>query len=1501
MIRSTLPDRNRLPVIKTRRLLALLFTVAFFASNFLMEAAVVSAPDGTKGSVSLSVSSPAPACPQIQVLTGLLQPVICVKLGAKATFDVYMPDPPNSGLQIGTVWTLDWGDGTVNAPWTSTAVNQLPPLAWRQHTYIDASDCNYVVSNGIRNPCGETRGVQYTAVVHGRDIPADGDGILSIVNNVGGSSLIQVCEGVQTKVILRDNSTWNCQSPTVPTGLTAVPNLDTRNIEWLYGRNPTGGITNTITGAVAVATLGFAPAASGRITPSPYGPTSLSKEITIPASCHAGEKFTVHLKNWNKCNWADPDYVFTSVDILVIAAPVAPTISNTIFCFGSVPNKISATSTNGTGGTMKWYKEPALTTLLYTGANYTHGKTAVGTYYFYVTETLPSGCVSPAATVTLIINEKPNTPSISRDNADFCYDGTGTIKLTASSVTPPAITSYQWYKGGTAITGATSSTITLSTVAQTGTYTVRTFGVSPTFCPSSLSTGVTVNIYDPPTVSAGSDQSICSTSTVTLNGSRGGGATSSTWSSSGTGSFASPGSTNTTYTPSATDISAGTVTLTILTNEPTGPCVAASDAMTVTISPVATVSAGADQTVCSSSPAVTLAGTIGGSAISATWSSTGSGTFANATALNTTYNPSLADITAGTVTLRLTTGDPAGPCTAVNDQMVVTINAAPLVNAGADVSVCGFQVINLAGTIGGTAASASWSSSGTGTFANANALTTTYTPSAGDVAALSVTLTLTTNDPGGPCPPSTDTKIVSFNTSALVDAGPDQAICNGASVTLAGTIGGTATFATWSGGGGSYVPNATTLDAVYTPSVSERNNKIAILTLTTNDPAGACTAASDVVTIIIGSTPQSATITGSGDVCYGPPSTIKINIIDGTPPYTIDYKLNGVVQSPIYSYASNTDFSLGILPVGANAILVTAITDKCGNTVPPGQLPTAYVINVWDNPVANAGTDQQVCSTFNATLAGNTHAGATGNWAQVSGPGTVSFTNPANPTATATVSAYGVYVFSWTLLNVTCTSSDNVTVVYTELANAGPDQQKCGTLTATMAANIIVGGTGTWAKVSGPGTVTFTDAANPVSGVTVSAYGSYVLSWTSVSGVCSSTDNVTVTFAEAADAGPDQQKCGVLAASLAANTPTVGAGAWSQVSGPGTVTFSGPTTPTSQATVSLYGTYTFRWTITNVSCNTTDDVVVSYARAADAGPDQWKCGILSATLAGNTSEAGTGAWAKVSGPGTVTFSNPSSPSSTADVSGYGTYIFSWTITNGSCFTTENVTIAYAEAANAGPDQQKCGILTATLAGNTASAGAGAWAMVSGPGTVTFANNINPASGLSVSAYGSYVLSWTITNGTCSTTDNVTIDFAESANAGPDQDLCGLLTVSLAGNTPTIGTGAWSKASGPGNVTFSDPSNPLSTANVSLYGSYIFSWTITNGSCSTTDNVTVVFAEKADAGPDQQRCGILNASLAGNSPSAGTRSMGKSVGPGNSNIHKRGQSILTSICIGLRNV
>ncbi|MES2590351.1 MAG: PKD domain-containing protein [Bacteroidota bacterium] len=256
--------------------------------------------------------------------------------------------------------------------------------------------------------------------------------------------------------------------------------------------------------------------------------------------------------------------------------------------------------------------------------------------------------------------------------------------------------------------------------------------------------------------------------------------------------------------------------------------------------PTAFVNAIPDQTICNGET-VALSGSVGGAATSGTWTG-GTGVFTpNNTTLNCTYAPSAAEITAGTLTLTLTTNDPAGPCPAVSEQTIITIEPVATVTAGSDQTICNGNTVILGGSFGGSASNGSWSG-GTGTFTPNNLSPgAVYTPAAAEVLAGTAALTFTTDDPAGACSSVNDQMIITINQLPTANAGSGQYVCTGATISLAGSVGGTATSGAWSGGGGSYSPNNTALNAIYTPSAAEYASDSIILTLTTNDPAGPCT------------------------------------------------------------------------------------------------------------------------------------------------------------------------------------------------------------------------------------------------------------------------------------------------------------------------------------------------------------------------------------------------------------------------------------------------------------------------------------------------------------------------------------------------------------------------------------------------------------------------------------------------------------------------------------
>ncbi|WP_366185023.1 gliding motility-associated C-terminal domain-containing protein [Flavobacterium ovatum] len=78
-----------------------------------------------------------------------------------------------------------------------------------------------------------------------------------------------------------------------------------------------------------------------------------------------------------------------------------------------------------------------------------------------------------------------------------------------------------------------------------------------------------------------------------------------------------------------------------------------------------------------------------------------------------------------------------------------------------------------------------------------------------------------------------------------------------------------------------------------------------------------------------------------------------------------------------------------------------------------------------------------------------------------------------------------------------------------------------------------------------------------------------------------------------------------------------------------------------------------------------------------------------------------------------------------------------------------------------------------------------------------------------------------------------VDKPTTATVGPNQNNCTLISSSLGGNTPTVGSGKWTFKSGPGAVIFSNDTSGSSSASVSIEGQYVFTWTISNSVCPSS--------------------------------------------------------------------
>ena len=294
-------------------------------------------------------------------------------------------------------------------------------------------------------------------------------------------------------------------------------------------------------------------------------------------------------------------------------------------------------------------------------------------------------------------------------------------------------------------------------------------------------------------------------------------------------------------------------------------------------------------------------------------------------------------------------------------------------------------------------------------------------------------------------------------------------------------------------------------------------------------------------------------------------------------------------------------------------------------------------------------------------------------------------------------------------------------------------------------------------------------------------------------------------------------------------------------------------------------TYTITLNIDEGGCSAQniETITVDPNPTPNAGPDDEICGLTYILQA--VASVGTGTWSFVSGPGTATFSATNSANSSVTVTAYGSYTFNWNENVNTCTGDDQVVITFVQVPtpNAGPDDQICGnnyVLAAVP-----SVGTGTW--TASP-TASFTNMNSATSSTTASTYGQTTYTWTEVNGICSASDNVIIEYIEipNANAGNDNTVCGPNDVLNA--IPSVGTGVWTVSST--GATANSPTSPTSSVVASTYGTYTFTWTETNQTCTDNDDVQVTFIQipTPNAGIDDQICGhdyTLNATASiGNS-------------------------------------
>ncbi|MFZ5554914.1 MAG: gliding motility-associated C-terminal domain-containing protein, partial [Bacteroidota bacterium] len=741
--------------------------------------------------------------------------------------------------------------------------------------------------------------------------------------------------------------------------------------------------------------------------------------------------------------------------------------------------------------------------------------------------------------------------------------------------------------------------------------------------------------------------------------------------------------------------------------------------------------------------------------------------------------------TAGTYTVTYTI-PASGGCAVFTTTASVTITAAP----SATISYAGSPFCTSSGPVSVTQTG---TAGGTYTAAPAgltiNAATGQITPGTSTAGTYTVTYTIAAS---GGCAAFTTTASVTITQAPSATISYSSPYCSGLatpqSPTITGTAGGTFTSA----------PAGLTINAA-TGDVTPSTSTAGTYTVTYSIPAsGGCAAFSTTASVTITNNPsatisysgspycsnlgsQAVTLTGSGGGTFtSAPAGLSLNAATGA-------------VNPSASSAGTYTVTYSIPASGGCAAFSTTASVTI-TTAPSATISYAGSPFCTTAGPANVTQTGTAGGTYTAAPAGLTINAATG---QIT-PGT---STAGTYTVTYTIAASGGCPVFTTTASVTITAAPSATISY-------PGSPFCST---SGPVNVTQTGTAGGTYTAAPAGLTINAATGQITPGTSTA-GTYTVTYSiAASGGCaafSTTASVTITAPPTiANSGPPQTICETTGSvTMAGNTPTVGTGSWSQISGPVVGTITTPGSPTTTITgLTSPGAYVFQWAISNPPCTpSTSNVTITVnpaPTASSAGPAQTICSSVgTVTMAANAPTVGTGLWTQTGGPA-ATITTPTSPTTTiTGLTAAGTYTFSWTISNAPCApSSSSVTItvnanpAFAIGATVNPSG--CGLNdgSITLTGLSPSTN---YTITYDDGSIvnlgsvtTTAGGTYTITGLGAGTYSNFVV--TSTAG-CATTVNGPVNLVDpsaptgTVSASTNPTTCGGTdgTITISGLTPS---------------------------------------------------------------------------------------------------------------------
>ena len=812
--------------------------------------------------------------------------------------------------------------------------------------------------------------------------------------------------------------------------------------------------------------------------------------------------------------------------------------------------------------------------------------------------TVDDGELTAFDELVVTVEPVPNEPPSVNAGPDVAVTLPAAASLTATVTDdglPAGSVTHQWSKvggPGTVTFASPTSTATTASFSTDGIYTLRlTADDGELAAFDELVVTVAPIPNQPPSVDAGPDRSITLPASVSLVGTIGddglpAATLTASWSKTGgpgVVTFTDPAALTTTATFS-TD---GTYTLRLTADD---GALAAFDELVITVAPVPneppSVDAGPDQAITLPATA-TLVGTINddglpAGSVTSLWSKVagpGSVTFADAAAASTTASFS----SDGTYTLRLTADD--GEFASL-DELIVTVGDSPRVLAG-------LQALYTFDQRGGA--------------------------SVADVSGIGAALDLTIENGGRVT--RTDTALNLEQVTRISNPADGSKIFQGA--VASGEL---------------------TAEAWIVPATDAQSGPARIVTLSADPLSRNFTIGQDNDVFEIRLRTTETDDNGTAVRLFSPPSSAGARLThvlftrarDGNAALYVDGVLvdTARIGGDLGNWDDAYDFALGnefdtdsTNPARAwlGEYHLVAVYSRA--------LSAAEVVRNYDAGVApdnqapdvNAGADQSITlpadAVLNATVTddGLPTGSVAALWSRVSGPGTVSFADPAATTTSASFSGAGTYVLRLTADDGELTASDDVTVTVAPVPNlppivsAGPDVAvvlpDAAALNGSASDDGLPSGTldVTWTQRSGPGAVTFSAPQSAVTAATFPSAGTYVLRLTADDSLATAFDEVVVSVAPPAnrapvvDAGPDLNTTLPDPITLGATVSDDGLPGgnltyqWSQTSGPGTAFFGRADSIEASVDFDNDGTYVLRLTADDGELTAFDEINVTVA------------------------------------------------------------------------------------------------------------------------------------------------------------------------------------------------------------------------------------------------------------------------------------------------------------------